>query len=153
VKLKGRSSTILQVASWQVLNMIYAISVNRPFVSPQLPVYLRINHRLVCVLCSPMAPSCRAMVCYSHVSKHYNLHSSSWKLSPAPSRRAMVCRSHASKHYNLCSSSWKSSPFLLSSKPSPCMNDDNGLLHIELTIAHKVCLLVWPCQLPTSCFR
>ncbi|KAG2747838.1 hypothetical protein P692DRAFT_20875168 [Suillus brevipes Sb2] len=55
----------------------------------------------------------------------------------APSRRAMGCRTHVSKHYNLRSSSWKSSPFLLSSKPSPCMNDDNGLLRIELTIAHE----------------
>ncbi|KAG1854910.1 hypothetical protein F4604DRAFT_1932578 [Suillus subluteus] len=55
----------------------------------------------------------------------------------APSRRAMVRQSHVRKHYNLRSSPLKLNPSLPSSKPSSCINNDNELLRIELTIAHE----------------
>ncbi|KAG2094665.1 uncharacterized protein F5147DRAFT_778972 [Suillus discolor] len=55
----------------------------------------------------------------------------------APSHKAMVRQSHISKHYNLRSSPLKLNPSLLSSEPSPCINNDSGLLRIELTIAHE----------------
>ncbi|KAG1848460.1 hypothetical protein F4604DRAFT_1935409 [Suillus subluteus] len=55
----------------------------------------------------------------------------------APCRRAMVRQSHVNKHYNLRSSSLKLNPSLPSSKSSSCIDNDNGLLRIELTIAHE----------------
>lgn len=59
----------------------------------------------------------------------------------APSRRAIVRQSHVTKHYNLCSSPLESNPSLPSSKPS-CINNDDGLLRVELIIAHEVNLFV-----------
>ncbi|KAG1848584.1 hypothetical protein C8R48DRAFT_778799 [Suillus tomentosus] len=55
----------------------------------------------------------------------------------APSRSALDHERHLSKHYNLRSSHFKLKPFLLSSRPFSCTDNDNELLRVEVKITHE----------------
>ncbi|KAG1900875.1 uncharacterized protein F5891DRAFT_1188376 [Suillus fuscotomentosus] len=55
----------------------------------------------------------------------------------APSRSALDRERHLSKHYNLRSSHFKLKPFLLSSRPFSCTDNDNELLRVEVKITHE----------------